>query len=147
MTPMPKAASGAPGPETTDEVIEKVRVPFIQRATLTRNGAEEPLFLVDLGVEGAFAERPEPLPVGEAVGLHFRLPGNEIPLAVGCRVAWANTRSGRLVSKSLPPGVGLWFVEMEPAARGRLRAYLSEYLRGGLRRFHRPWPPDVEDEP
>jgi Tfp pilus assembly protein PilZ len=147
MTPMPKAAAGAPGPETTDDVIGKVRVPFIQRATLTRNGAEEPLFLVDLGVEGAFAERPDPLPIGETVWLTFRLPGNEIPLAVGCRVAWANARAGRLVTKSLPPGVGLWFVEMEPAARSRLRAYLSEYLRGGLRRFHRPWPPDVEDEP
>src|SRR5688572_2492416 len=147
MTPMPKAAAGAPGPETTDDVIGKVRVPFIQRATLTRNGAEEPLFLVDLGVEGAFAERPDPLPVGETVWLRFRLPGNEIPLSVGCRVAWANARGGRLVTKSLPSGVGLWFVEMEPAARGRLRAYLSEYLRGGLRRFHRPWPPDLEDEP
>lgn len=146
MTPLPKAAAGVPGPET-DEVIEKVRVPFIQRATLTRAGADEPLFLVDLGVEGAFVERPEPLPVGETVGLRFRLPGNEIPLAVVCRVAWANARSGRLVTKSLPPGVGLWFVDMEPAARGRLRTYLSEYLRGGLRRFHRPWPPEVEDEP
>ena len=128
MTPMPKAASGAPGPETTDEVIEKVRVPFIQRATLTRNGAEEPLFLVDLGVEGAFAERPA-APVGEVVGLHFRLPGTEIPLAVGCRVA-GQTRGRGAGLEVAAAGVGLWFVEMEPAA-APLRAYLSDYLRGG----------------
>lgn len=144
---MPKAAPSTSGPDTTDEVIEKVRVPFIQKAVLVRPGAEEPLFLVDLGVEGAFAERAEPLAVGEKVRLRFRLPGNEIPLEAGCRVAWANARSGRLVTKALPPGVGLWFVEMEPADRGRLRAFLSDYLRGGLRRFHRPWPPDLEDEP
>lgn len=143
---MPRAAPPAAGPETPDEVVAKVRVPFIQRAVLVRDGVEEPLFLVDLAVEGAFAERSQPLPVGEVVGLRFRLPGNEIPLEIGCRVAWVNLRSGRLVTKSLPPGMGLWFVEMDEPARARLRAYLSDYLRGGLRRFHRPWPPDIEDE-
>ena len=118
MTPMPKAASGASGPAMTDDVIEKVRVPFIQRATLTRDGAEEPLFLVDLGVEGAFAERPEPLPVGEAVGLQFRLPGNEIPL---CR--------------ALPGGLGELAVgtpRLEVAA-ARCRAVVRGDGAGGAR--------------
>jgi hypothetical protein len=147
MTTMPKAAPGSSGSESTDVVIEKVRVPFIHRAALVRDGVSEPLFLVDLGLEGAFAEHGDPLPVGATVRLSFRLPGNEIPLDVGCRVAWTNLKAGRLVTKSLPPGMGLWFVEMDPAERDRLRAYLSEYLRGGLRRFLRPWPPDLEDEP
>ena len=141
------ASSGSADGAASDEVLLKVRIPFVQRAALLLAQGEEPLFLVDLGSEGAFAERADPLPTGERVKLRFRLPGNEIPIAAVCRVAWANARAGRLVTKSLPPGVGLWFVEMEPAARGRLRAYLSEYLRGGLRRFHRPWPPDGEYEP
>ena len=142
------ASSGSADAAASDEVLRKVRIPFIQRAAILRSDAEEPLFLVDLALEGAFAERAEPLPAGERVKLRFRLPGNEIPLVVGCRVAWANRKGGRLVTKSLPPGLGLEFVEMAPPDRARLHAYLSDYLKGGLRRFHRPWPPaSGEDDP
>jgi hypothetical protein len=139
---MPKAASsGSADAVASDEVLRKVRIPFIQRAALLHPHGEEPLFLVDLALEGAFAERTEPLASGERVKLRFRLPGNEIPLVVGCRVAWENRIGGRLITKALPAGVGLEFVEMTPADRERLRLYLSDYLQGGLRRFHRPWPP------
>ena len=135
------ASSGSADATASDEVLLKVRIPFIQRAALLLPHGEEPLFLVDLGIEGAFAERAEPLPTGERVKLRFRLPGNEIPMVVGCRVAWSNRTGGRLVTKALPAGMGLEFVEMAPPDRARLHAYLSEYLKGGLRRFHRPWPP------
>lgn len=135
------AASGSADAVASDEVLRKVRIPFIQRAALVHPHREERLFLVDLALEGAFAEREEPLPEGERVTLRFRLPGNEIPLMVGCRVAWSNRVGGRLVTKALPAGVGLEFVDLTPPDRDRLRAYLSEYLQGGLRRFHRPWPP------
>ena len=135
------ASSGSTDPEASDEVLCQIRIPFIQRATLLYPDHEEPLFLVDLALSGAFAERAEPLPKGERVKLRFRLPGNEIPLVVGCRVAWANSRSGRLVTKALPTGVGLEFVDMAAPDHERLRVYLSDYLKGGLRRFHRPWPP------
>jgi Tfp pilus assembly protein PilZ len=144
-----KAASSGPADAAaSDEVLRKVRIPFIQRAALLLAHGEEPLFLVDLGLAGAFAERAEPLPDGERVKLRFRLPGNEIPLVVVCRVAWCNRKGGRLVTKSLPPGLGLEFVDMPAPDQARLRAYLSDYLKGGLRRFHRPWPPTAgEDDP
>jgi Tfp pilus assembly protein PilZ len=135
------ASSGSGDLAPSDEVLDKVRIPFIHRATLLRPQGEEPLFLVDLAISGAFAERTEPLPSGERFKLRFRLPGNEIPLVVGCRVAWANPKGGRLVTKALPAGIGLEFVDMAAPDRARLRAYLSDYLKGGLRRFHRPWPP------
>jgi Tfp pilus assembly protein PilZ len=135
------APSGSVVPAGDEDVLRKVRIPFIQRATLLLAEAEEPLFLVDLGLEGVFAERAEPLPRGERVKLRFRLPGNEISMVVACRVAWANRTSGRLVTKALPAGLGLEFVDMAAPDRARLRAYLSDYLKGGLRRFHRPWPP------
>src|SRR5262245_25909300 len=135
------ASSGSADPEASDEVLCQIRIPFIQRATLLHPDREEPLFLVDLAISGAFAERAEPLGKGERVKLRFRLPGNEIPLVVACRVAWSNTRGGRLVTKALPTGVGLAVLDMAAPAHERLRAYLSEYLNGGLRRFHRPWPP------
>lgn len=139
---MLKAAPAGPADAAvSDEVLDKVRIPFIHRAVLLRPQGEEPLFLVDLALTGAFAERAEPLPSGERVKLRFRLPGNEIPLIVSCRVAWSNRNGGRLVTKALPAGVGLEFVEMPPLDLARLRSYLSDYLKGGLRRFHRPWPP------
>ena len=135
------APSGPADPAASDEVLDKVRIPFIHRAALLHPQGEEPLFLVDLAISGVFAERAEPLPADTRVRLRFRLPGNEIPLVVGCRVAWSNPKGGRLVTKALPAGVGLEFVDMTAADEGRLRAYLSEYLKGGFRRFHRPWPP------
>ncbi len=135
------APSDSPETAASDEVLDKVRIPFIQRAALLHPQGEEPLFLVDLALAGAFAERAEPLPAGARVRLRFRLPGNEIPVVVGCRVAWSNPKAGRLVTKALPAGVGLEFVDMAAPDHARLRAYLSDYLKGGLRRFHRPWPP------
>lgn len=135
------APSGPVEPAGDDDVPLKFRIPFVQRATLLLPQGEEPLFLVDLGQEGVFAERAEPLEPGERVTLRFRLPGNEIPIVVACRVAWANRTSGRLVTKALPAGLGLEFVDMAAPDQARLQAYLSDYLKGGLRRFHRPWPP------
>ena len=135
------APSGPADPAASDEVLDKVRIPFIHRAALLRPHGEEPLFLVDLALTGAFAERAEPLPSGERVKLRFRLPGNEIPVVVTCRVAWSNATGGRLVTKALPAGVGLEFVDMAATDQARLKAYLSDYLKGGFRRFHRPWPP------
>ena len=124
------APSGPADPAASDEVVDKVRIPFIHRAALLHPQGEEPLFLVDLAISGVFAERAEPLPADTRVRLRFRLPGNEIPLIVG-----------RLVTKALPAGVGLDFVDMAAPDEASLRAYLSEYLKGGFRRFHRPWPP------
>jgi hypothetical protein len=81
------------------------------------------------------------------VGLRFHLPGNSIAVEVGCRVAWWHPPAGPLVSKNLPAGLGLEFVEISEWDRGRLARYLSEYLaRGaGQRRFHRLHP--LEGEP
>ena len=130
----------------TEAVLRRIRVPFVQRATLTRAGAEEELFLVDLGLAGAFAERAEALAMGERVSLSFCLPGNEIPIVAACRVAWWNPAGEGRPSKSLPQGGGLEFVEISEADRARVRRHLIEHFsgHGGLRRFHRPWPRSEE---
>jgi Tfp pilus assembly protein PilZ len=126
----------------TAEQLDRLRVPFVQRARLLRGTEREELFLVDLGVAGAFAERERPLPVGEKVTLSFPLPGNDHPIRAVCRVAWWHPPGGRLVSKSLPAGIGLEFVEVSEGDRARLRAHLLEYLGRETmgRRFHRSWP-------
>jgi Tfp pilus assembly protein PilZ len=123
-----------------DLVLRRIRIPLIRKATLTRSdGRGEDLFVIDLGLSGVFVERPEALPPGEKVGIRFLLPGNELPIQAGCRVAWWHPPGAPLVSKSLPAGVGLEFVDVSDRDRERVRAHLLEYLRShlGPRRFHR----------
>lgn len=138
---MPKAVRRGSSRAITEQ-LGRLRIPFVQRARLTRGAEREDLFLVDLGVAGAFAEREQPLPVGEKVTLSFPLPGNDRPIHAVCRVAWWHGPGSRLVSKSLPAGIGLEFVEVSEEDRARLREHLIDYLGRETmgRRFHRSWP-------
>jgi PilZ domain-containing protein len=138
----PVIAEGVP-PES---VFRKIRIPFIQRAVLVHDGEQEDLFLIDLALRGVFVERAEPLPAAAVVEVTFRLPGNELPIVARCRVAWWRAPEIALTSKTLPAGLGLEFLDTDGEGAGRIRAYLSEYLRGNPRhrRFHRR--PDGEEE-
>ncbi len=136
-----KAEPGRPAGQPAAATLRAVRIPFIHKAALTAGDRTEELFLVDLGVSGAFAERAAALPVGERVMLRFTLPGNDIALTFTCRVAWWHAPGAPLVSKALPAGVGLEFVDGSDDDRRRLRRYLDDYLqRSAGRRFHRPLP-------
>jgi Tfp pilus assembly protein PilZ len=142
-----KAAEDLP----SDDVLRKIRIPLIRRASLSHAGSQEDVFLIDLGMHGAFVERAQPLGVGDAVDVTFRLPDNEIPVTARCRVAWWHPPGRALLSKTLPAGLGLEFVDVEDGGRDRIRQFIGEYLgRDPLRRrFHRQ--PEVnlelEEEP
>jgi hypothetical protein len=133
----------------SEAVLRRLRIPFIQRVEFVCRDGREELFAVDLGLRGIFVERPAVLPRGDPAEVRFRLPGNEIPVLVRCRVAWAHRRGGTLASKRLPPGLGLEFVEASERDLARLREHLLEYLRGHhqLRRFERDWPEGEGEEP
>ena len=137
-----------PSSTLSPEQLRQVRIPFIQRAALAFGSVREDVFLVDLGLSGAFIERAGALPEGERVQLGFPLPGNVNRIQALCRVAWWNSPSAALVTKALPAGLGLEFLEMSPADRERLRAHLLEYLsRKSGRRFHRSRPIDDGGDP
>jgi hypothetical protein len=126
-----------------DAILDTIRIPFVQRAEVTlADGAVEHAFLVDLGIRGVFLERNEPLPDGAPVSVSFLLPGNALPVRARCRVAWWNPPGAALVSRRLPGGVGLTFVDVSEADRARVRQHLLEHLRRdpAQRRFHRQWP-------
>lgn len=129
-----------------EPVFRRIRIPFIQRAVLVHDGGREELFLIDLALRGVFVERAQPLPSAAMVEVTFRLPGNELPVVARCRVAWWRGPEMTLSSKTLPAGLGLQFLDMDGEGAARIRAYLSEYLRGNPRhrRFHRR--PDGEEE-
>ena len=140
-TALPRAPDGAVG----ESVLEKVRVPFIQRAALTRGGQRADVFLMDLGLAGVFVELADPPPVGEAVDVSFRLPGNAITITARCEVAWRHAAG--TPPQGFPPGAGLHFVEIGDGERARVREYLKEYCRRDTqaRRFARQWPiPGIE---
>ncbi len=126
-------------------VLKKVRIPFVRRAVLVHGVSREDVFILDLGLGGAFVEREAPLADTEAAVLRFQLPGNEIPLEMACRVGWWRPKDE---TSSLPSGVGLQFLEVPVSDQARLEAFLSEYLGRETegRRFHRA-PPLMEEEP
>jgi len=139
MTPaLPTSREPAP-PES---VLRQLRIPFVRRATLVSASQREDVFMIDIGLAGAFVERAESIPVDEELEIRFPWPGSEIPFSARCRVAWWHPEGAPLSSKSLPPGAGLQFVEMSGADRERLRALLVEYCRQNprVRRFLRHWP-------
>lgn len=126
-------------PET---VLRRLRIPFVRRAVLAHSAGEEEIFLLDIGLEGAFIERSEALPPDDSLEIRFAWPGSEIPFRAQCRVAWWHAPDSPLSSKSLPAGAGLQFTEMSEANRERLRSHLVEYCRQDphVRRFLRHWP-------
>ena len=126
-------------------VLKKVRIPFVRRAVLIHGVSQEDMFILDLGLGGAFVERETPLPDTETAVLRFHLPGNEIPLELACRVGWWRPKDE---ATRLPSGVGLQFLEVPASDQARLEAFLSEYLGRETegRRFHRA-PPLMEEEP
>jgi hypothetical protein len=126
----------------SDRVLRQLRIPFVRRATLHHGGAEEEVFVIDIGLAGVFVERARALDRDEQVSIRFPWPGSEKPFEARCRVAWWHPEGSPLSSKSLPPGGGLEFVEMSAAEESRLRALLLEYCQREpvVRRFLRNWP-------
>jgi hypothetical protein len=139
MTPAP---SSARDPTLPEGVLQQLRIPFIRRAVLVSAAATEDVFLIDIGLTGAFIERAQALAVNQEFQIRVPWPGSEIPFQARCRVAWWHPEGAPLASKSLPPGAGLQFVEMSDADRTRLRTLLVEYCRQNprVRRFLRHWP-------
>jgi hypothetical protein len=138
MTPGLSSARKSPPPEA---ILQQLRIPFVRRATLVSGTRREDVFMIDIGLAGAFIERAESMAVGETVEIRFPWPGSEVPFSARCRVAWWHTSGAPLSSKSLPPGAGLQFVEMSETDRERLRGVLVDYCRQNprVRRFLRHW--------
>ena len=125
-----------------EEVLRKLRIPFVRKATLEYGAEREELFVIDVALDGLFVERAQPLAVGSEVMVRMQLPGNELPFTAQCRVAWWHPREAPLTSKSLPAGMGLEIVQASEVDRNRLREHIEEYWRQDptVRRFLRHWP-------
>ena len=139
---MPTAPSPSRDHTPPEGVLQQLRIPFVRRITLVTSARTEEVFMIDIGLAGAFIERAEPMVVDQTIEIQVPWPGSEIAFRASCRVAWWHSEGAPLNSKSLPPGAGLQFVDMSPADRERLRSLLVEYCRQNprVRRFLRHWP-------
>lgn len=97
---------------------------------------------LDIGLRGVYVEHATAPPAGTAATVTFTLPENELPLVVGCRVAWRHTKEGTFVRKALPPGCGLEFTSLDESGARRLLRHLHGHLSkpGHTRRFVANWP-------
>lgn len=128
-----------------EDVLRRLRVSLIQRATLVVDGHDEEALVVDLGLRGVFVERATALPTGAAVTVRFRLPGNERPIEARARVAWRHPADAPRVSARLPPGLGVEFTVLSEGDAARVRNFLVEHWRRAprARQFTREWPEDA----
>jgi hypothetical protein len=121
----PRSDDGSP----SEDVLRRMRIPFVRRASVAWDGREQDVFVIDLALAGVFVEWPSPPPIDTRMQLTFRLPDNEIPIVAGCRVAWCHQPDPAKERRPLPPGAGLEFVSLASGDADRLRQYLVDYYR------------------
>jgi uncharacterized protein (TIGR02266 family) len=85
--------------------------------------------VVNLTRTGLFIATPTPAPAGTVVGLTLTLllPGGERRVAATAAVRWVNEAAAPRAA-TVPPGMGLEFVALDPAAREALEAVRAERL-------------------
>jgi uncharacterized protein (TIGR02266 family) len=87
-------------------------------------------YSVNLSAGGVFIETFEPFEAETPLTLEFSLPGN--PQVIHCRgrVAWVN-HADQPASPSLPPGIGVLFLDLSLADLRALRTFLAKSVLEG----------------
>ncbi len=81
----------------------------------------------DIGPGGVFVPTPAPLPPGTELELSLHLPGERRIIRAEGRVVWTNL----VDTPSLPAGMGVRFLRIDPADRVRLERRLRALDREG----------------
>ena len=83
-------------------------------------------YSVNMSTGGIFLETFHPLPVDTQIILEFMLPVNSRLITCKARVAWVNKHEA-LIKPSLPPGMGVQFLDLSLENIQLLRNYLRKY--------------------
>jgi len=107
--------------------------------------------VVNLTRTGLFIATSTPAAVGARVGLVFSLPlsAGDRRVAAAAEVRWVNGGQPPRAT-TLPPGMGLQFVRLEPEVRETLDAFLTERLAALTQGVGHPvaaWPRPVLPKP
>jgi len=95
------------------------RLPCRLPVQLTASGSILDCMSEDISFGGMFVATARPFSRGDELFLSFVLPGCEAPIDVRGVVAWVNSRD---VKSSLPPGVGVEFLEITGSGMPLLRS-------------------------
>lgn len=82
-------------------------------------------YSVNMSAGGVFIESRMILPEGAEVTVKFKLPNAETIIVTNATVAWVNDPSA-LKKPSLPPGMGLQFLDLSLDDLHTIRAFLAE---------------------
>lgn len=82
-------------------------------------------YTVNVSTGGVFIEAKDILPVDTLLEINFKLPDNDTVIICNARVAWTN-EPGQLKKDSLPPGMGIQFVDLSLDNLQAIRNFLKE---------------------
>lgn len=97
-------------------------------ATYEVDGATIQGSLYNLSAEGAFIETVTPPDTGKMVKISFVLPGVGA-FVIRARVTWA-VQSNETEGRRSPPGMGVQFLDMDPADTEKVGAFVASGGRG-----------------
>lgn len=108
-------------PETRSDPRYKARIAVFhgpnQNELLTN-------YSVNISASGIFIETDSILPVDTEIVVKFKLPGADRIIAANVRVMWTN-EPGATKKASLPPGMGLRFLDLSLDDLHAVRAFLE----------------------
>lgn len=82
-------------------------------------------YTVNVSTGGVFIEAEDILPVDTSLRIKFKLPDKDSIITCNARVAWTN-EPGKLKKDSLPPGMGIQFVDLSLDNLQAIRNFLKE---------------------
>jgi uncharacterized protein (TIGR02266 family) len=82
-------------------------------------------YAVNMSIGGVFIKTTKTLPVDTPVVVKFKLTDNDTLISCNARVAWTN-EPGALLNQSLPPGMGLKFIDLSLVDFRALRDFLHK---------------------
>ena len=106
----------------------KKTVPRYKARIAIYNGPNQQMLLtnysVNMSMRGVFVETDDILPVNSLLMVRFSLPDNYSIITCNARVAWTNEEI-HLRKYSIPPGMGLHFLDLSLDNMYAIRDYLN----------------------
>ena len=110
-------------PASKPEPRHKARLGIFYHSNEQRNLMTN--YSVNISSGGVFIETVNLLPVDTTLIVKFKLPFSDPVITCNARVAWTN-EPGHLSNHSLPPGMGLQFLDLSLENMHAIRNHLSK---------------------
>jgi uncharacterized protein (TIGR02266 family) len=116
------------------EPFEKTDPRYMVRIAIFNGTYQKKLltnYSINLSTGGVFVETHNILPVNKEVIVKFNLPESDTVIISKARVAWTND-PGFLKKTTLPPGMGLQFLDLSLENMRTIRKYLDNVGKNAL---------------